>query len=154
MPTIQEIKQWIAESVKWHRHDGVLTQRINSLDIFDNEKFVMFGNPGGGAIATGAFGGTFVFPFSGKILMVGATVDVAGVTGTMQLDINNNATSILSTKITIDDGETTSRTAATPSYVSNTTFAKGDIFTFDVDTVQTTPAEGLTFFIVVTPTAY
>lgn len=104
--------------------------------------------------ATGTtVGGDLVMPFTGTLTSVGATVDTAGTTGTTQLDINKNTTTILSTKITIDSTEKTSRTAATPSVISVPTFVTGDIFTFDVDTVQTTPALGLTFFLVATQTA-
>lgn len=95
-------------------------------------------------------GGTLVMPFDGTITDIGATVDTAGDTGTTQLDVNNNGVSILSTKITIDDGETDSRTATTPPVISTPDFVTGDIIDFDVDTVQTTPAQGLTFFINIT----
>lgn len=98
-------------------------------------------------------GGDFVMPFAGYVMLetnlVGATVDTAGTTGTMSVDINKNGTTILGNKITIDTTEKTSRTATTPPQVSayQNTFIIGDIFTFDVDTVQTTPAMGLTVFI-------
>lgn len=103
--------------------------------------------------ATGtSVGGTWVAPFSGTVTAVGATVDTAGTTGTTQLDINKNASSILSTKITIDSAETSSRTAATPPVISTASFSTGDIFTFDIDTVQTTPAMGLSIFMNLTQT--
>ncbi len=34
MPTPTEIKQWIADAVKWHRHDGVLTQLVYLYNLF------------------------------------------------------------------------------------------------------------------------
>lgn len=34
MPTTEEIKQWITDAVKWHRHDGVLTQRVLLNQLF------------------------------------------------------------------------------------------------------------------------
>ncbi len=34
MPTEQQIKQWIADAVKWHRHDGVLTQLVYLFQVF------------------------------------------------------------------------------------------------------------------------
>lgn len=98
-------------------------------------------------------GGDLVMPFTGTLTSVGATVDTAGTTGTTQFDINKNTTTILSTKITIDSTEKTSRTAATPPVISVSTFTTGDILTFDIDTVQTTPALGLTFFLVATQTS-
>lgn len=97
-------------------------------------------------------GGDFVMPFTGALTSVGATVDTAGTTGTTQFDIKKNGSSILSTKITLDSTEKTSRTAATPPVISSTTFSTGDIYTFNIDTVQTTPALGLTFFLNATQT--
>lgn len=99
--------------------------------------------------ATTTIGGDFVMPFDGYFTDVGATVDTAGTTGTMTIDINKNGTTILPTKITIDSGEKTSRTAATPSVLNPNTrnFVIGDIITFDVDAIQTTPAKGLKMFL-------
>lgn len=34
MPTTDEIKQWITDAIKWHRHDGVLTQRVLLNQLF------------------------------------------------------------------------------------------------------------------------
>ncbi len=34
MPTTEEIKQWITDAIKWHRHDGVLTQRVLLNQLF------------------------------------------------------------------------------------------------------------------------
>ena len=94
-------------------------------------------------------------PFQGYVTSVGATVDTAGTTGTTTVDINLTTiapaatSSILLTKITIDSTENSSRTAATPSVLdsSKVNFSTGDIFTFDVDAVSTTPAKGLTIFM-------
>lgn len=89
-----------------------------------------------------------VLPFSGTIISVGATVDTAGVTGSGTYDINKNGSTIMAvTKITIETGEKSSRDATTQPVLTTTAVAAGDILTFDVDAIQTTPAEGLTFFI-------
>lgn len=34
MPTSEEIKQWITDAIKWHRHDGVLTQLVYLYNLF------------------------------------------------------------------------------------------------------------------------
>ena len=91
--------------------------------------------------------GDFVMPIAGTIIEVGCIVDTAGTTGLGTYDINKNGTTILSTKITIDSTEKTSRTAATAPVISVTSVAEGDIITFDTDVIQTTPAKGLQFFI-------
>ncbi len=98
--------------------------------------------------ATGTtLGGDFVMPIGGTVIEVGITVSTAGTTGVGTYDIHKNGTTILSTKITVDSGEKTSRTAATAPVISVTSVAEGDIYTFDIDGVQTTAAKGAQFFI-------
>jgi hypothetical protein len=95
------------------------------------------------AIAT-TKGGDFECPFTGTITEVGAYVDTAGTTNLTTVDINKNGTTIISTKITIDSTEKSSRTAATPAVISVSSITAGDLLTFDIDAVQTTAAKGLT----------
>jgi hypothetical protein len=145
---IQEARAYTDQMIQDHVHDGNLAQAIDGSDIFDLRRYVLHRIIDSGTSNTAAtsIGGDFVWPFGGQIVEVGATVDTAGVTGTMVIDINNGGTTILSTKINIDTTEKTSRTAATAEVVSNAVFAEGDIYTFDVDTIQTTAAKGLTIF--------
>lgn len=89
-------------------------------------------------------GGDFEVPITGTITEVGAYVDTAGTTNTTTVDINKNGTTILSTKITIDSTEKSSRTAATPPVISVSSITAGDLLTFDIDAVHTTAAKGLT----------
>jgi hypothetical protein len=49
------------------------------------------------------------------------------------IDINENGSSILSTKLTIDNNETTSTTAATPAVVSDASLASDSEITIDID---------------------
>lgn len=94
-----------------------------------------------------SFGGDFECPVSGAIVEIGAWVDTAGTTNAATIDVNKNGTTLMgTTKITIDDGEKTSRTAATKPVLSVTNIDRGDIITVDVDAIQTTPAKGLTIF--------
>jgi len=92
-------------------------------------------------------GGDFVVPIGGTVTEVGITVSTAGTTGVGTYDIHKNGTTILSTKITVDSGEKTSRTAATAPVISVTSIAEGDILTFDIDGIQSTAAKGAQFFI-------
>lgn len=89
-------------------------------------------------------GGDLELPFTGAITEIGAYVDTAGVTGLATIDVNLNGVTILSTKITIDSAEKSSRTAATPPVLSVTAVTVGDLITVDVDGIQTTIAKGLT----------
>lgn len=101
-------------------------------------------------LATGTtVAGDLECPFDGTITEVYAFSDTAGTTNTTTVDINKNGTTILSTKITIDSTEKTSRTAATPSVISVSSIVEGDILTVDIDAIQTTPAKGLTVILVI-----
>lgn len=78
---------------------------------------------------------------------VGAYVDTAGTTGVCTFNIKEAGTTILSTKITIDSTEKSSETAATPPVISDASIAADAIVTFDIDGIQTTPANGLTIWV-------
>ena len=62
-------------------------------------------------------------------------VAVAPVGAIYIVDINKNGTTVLSTKLSIDASETSSRTAATPAVISVSSFALGDIITVDIDQI-------------------
>lgn len=94
--------------------------------------------------AVTTIGGDFECPITGTITDVGAWVDTAGTTGLQTINIKKNGTTILSTNITLDSTEKSSRTAATPAVISVTSLVAGDIITIDNVGVQTTPAKGLT----------
>jgi hypothetical protein len=78
---------------------------------------------------------------------VHARVVTAGVTGTTDVQIHNvtGAVDILSTKLTIDSGETGSDTAVTAAVINtlNDDIATNNLLRIDVDAVSTTPPEGL-----------
>ena len=83
---------------------------------------------------------------AGVIVSCGANNDTAGTTGTAVYDIHLNGTTIMaSTKISIETGETSSKTAATQPVITTTALAVGDILTFFVDSIQSTAALGVTF---------
>lgn len=146
--------QYQVSKIPAHQHTGADSLRVDYQSLTNKTRFVLYRivPPTTDTTVANVVGGDFVMPFAGFVTSVGATVDTAGVTGTTTIDINKNAVTILKTKITIDSAEKTSRTAATPSIVDATvrTFEVGDIFTFDVDTISTTAAKGLTVFIDVT----
>jgi len=129
---------------------GTDTTRAMPVDQFvasnRNVKYFLYrvlGNTTDNATGT-AIGGDLELPFTGTITEVGAWVDTAGVTGVQTIDINLNGTTVISTKITIDSTEKSSRTAAAAPVISVTAVTAGDIITVDVDGIQTTAAKGLT----------
>lgn len=78
---------------------------------------------------------------------VAGTVYTAGTTNTTDIQIRNKTDSVdmLSTKLTIDSGETDSSTAATPAVIDATKddVVTGDVLAVDVDAISTTAAQGL-----------
>lgn len=89
------------------------------------------------ALTTGDSKYTFRIPEGCSLIDVRASLSVAGsASGTTTIDINKNGTSILSTPLTIDAGEKTSETAATPAAFSNVNFSDDDEITIDIDAVS------------------
>ena len=81
-----------------------------------------------------------------NLVEVEAFVVTAGTTGTTDIQIANvtQGVDILSTKLTIDSGETNSSSAvAAVIDTANDDVATGDVLRVDIDAVSTTPAEGL-----------
>ncbi len=83
---------------------------------------------------------TFRAPFAMEITAVRASVTTAPTNGTVQVDINEDGVSILSTVIEIDATEKTSTTAATPAVISDGVIADDAEITIDVDAVGGTVA--------------
>lgn len=80
-----------------------------------------------------------------------ATVATAQATGlVLTVDVNRNGTSILSTKLTFDNNERSTLTAATPPVLvpGGEILAKGDEITIDVDQIGTANAKGLRVYLV------
>lgn len=86
-----------------------------------------------------------------NIVAVGAYNYVAGTTNTMDIQLRNvtQAADILSTKVTIDTTERSSRTAAAPAVIntSEDDLQTGDMLAVDVDAIHTTAAKGGVFWI-------
>ena len=100
------------------------------------------------SVTVAAHGGDVEVTEASTITAVGAYVDTAG-DGNCTFDIFKNGTTILSTKITIEANEKSSRNATTQPVVSVTSVVAGDILTFSCLTdASTTPPGGLTFRVV------
>jgi len=93
-------------------------------------------------------GGDFRFPEAMTIVEVGMYFDTAGSGSVTTLDIHESGVTILSTKITIDDGEKTSKTADAQPAISDSAYAADAILTFDFDGVSSgTAGKGLTIWM-------
>lgn len=92
------------------------------------------------ALTTGAGKVTFRMPFAMTLQEVRASVTTAPTGAAIEVDINEGGVSILSTPITIDAGEKTSVTAATPAVISDSSLADDAEITIDIDQVGSTIA--------------
>lgn len=89
----------------------------------------------------------FRMPFAMQLLSgsdgVRASLSTAQASGSaLTIDINEAGASILSTKLTIDNTEKTSATAATPVVISETVLDDDAEITIDIDTVGDGTAKG------------
>ena len=83
-------------------------------------------------------------PYAFTVTEVFASLGTAQTSGSIfTVDINEGGTSILSTKLTIDNTETDSDTAATPAVISDASLARRAIMTVDIDQVGDGAAKGL-----------
>jgi hypothetical protein len=93
-------------------------------------------------------------PYAFTVTAVRASLSTAQPAGAIfTVDINEAGVSILSTKLTIDNTETTSTTAATPAVVSDTALADDAEMSIDVDQIGTTGARGLKVYLIGRKTA-
>ncbi len=96
------------------------------------------------AITAGTGKVTFRMPYAFTLTGVRASLKTAQASGSIfTVDINEGGTSVLSTKLTIDNTEKTSTTAATAAVISDTALADDAEITIDVDQIGDGTAIGL-----------
>jgi hypothetical protein len=101
------------------------------------------------ALTTGTAKVTFRMPYAMTITAVRASLSTAQASGSIfTVDINEGGTSILSTKLTIDNTEKTSTTAATAAVISDTALADDAEITIDIDQIGDGTAAGLKVTII------
>ena len=101
------------------------------------------------AITAGTAKITFRMPRAVTLTAVRASLTTAQASGSIfTVDINEGGTSILSTKLTIDNTEKTSTTAATPPVISDTALADDAEMTIDVDQIGNGTAKGLKVMLI------
>ena len=100
------------------------------------------------ALTAGTGKMTFRMPVAITLTEVRASLVTAQTSGNIfTVDINDGGTTILSTKLTIDNGEKTS-TTATPAVISDTTLADDAEITVDIDQIGDSTAKGLKIWLI------
>ncbi len=96
------------------------------------------------ALTTGTGKLTFRLPMAMTVTEVRGSLSTAQTSGSIfTVDINEGGSTILSTKLTLDNTEKTSTTAATPPVISDTALALDAEITIDIDQVGDGTAKGL-----------
>lgn len=96
------------------------------------------------ALTAGTAKVTFRMPYAMTLSNVKASLSTAQSSGsTFTVDINEEGTSILSTKLTIDNTEKTSTTADVAAVISDSSLANDAEVTIDIDQVGDGTAKGL-----------
>ena len=96
------------------------------------------------ALTTGTAKVTFRMPFAMTLTGVRASLTTAQTSGSIfTVDINQGGTSVLGTKLTIDNTEKTSTTAATPATITTSALTDDAEITVDIDQIGDGTAKGL-----------
>jgi hypothetical protein len=104
------------------------------------------------ALTTGTAKVTFRMPYAFTVTAVRASLTTAQTSGSIfTVDINESGTSIISTKLTIDNTEKTSTTAATAVVISDASLADDAEITVDIDQVGDGTAKGLKVYLIGRP---
>jgi hypothetical protein len=95
-------------------------------------------------LTTGTAKVTFRMPHAMTLTAVRASLTTAQIAGALlTVDINLNGVSVLGTKLTFDNSEKTTVTAATPATIVTSALTDDGEITVDIDTVGTPLAKGL-----------
>ena len=114
-----------------------LYEEFNNLDSSANsDVIIVAASDEVTPLTTGTSAVTFRMPYKFRLESVKASLTTAGSTsGVTDTDIKADGVSILSTSLTIDAGEKTSKTAATPAVISTTTLEDDVEITVDVTAI-------------------
>jgi len=134
---------------------GTNIKTINSTSILGSGNYatpfelVVAASDESTALTAGTAKITFRMPRAVTLTAVRASLTTAQASGSIfTVDINESGTSILSTKLTIDNTEKTSTTAATPPVISDTALADDAEITIDIDQIGNGSAKGLKVMLI------
>lgn len=102
-------------------------------------------------LSTGTAKVTFISPYPSALTLtaVVASLTTAQASGNIfTVDVNEAGTTVLSTKLTIDNGEKNSSTAATAAVISDASIAAYAEITVDIDQIGDGTATGLKVYLI------
>jgi hypothetical protein len=163
LPTASATNRGALSSANWSTFNGkqdslssgVNIKTINSVSILGSGnlatpfELVVAASDESTALTTGMAKITFRMPRAVTLSSVRASLTTAQASGSIfTVDINEGGTSILSTKLTIDNTEKTSVTAATPPVISDANLADDAEMTIDIDQIGNGTATGLKVMLI------
>ena len=134
-------------------NDGLFYESSTSLwknkQITERFELIVAASNETTALTVGTNKVIFRMPRAVTLTSVRASLTTAQASGTIfTVDINENGTSILSTKITIDNGEKTSVTAATLPVISDSSLGDDSEISIDIDQIGNGTATGLKVYLI------
>ena len=124
--------------------DGVA---VSGTTVYAEDWFVIAASDETTSLAVGSGKTYFRMPYAATLLAVRASVNTVA-SGVTIVDINENGTSVLGSKLSIDANEKTSTTAASGVTISDSTLADDAEMSIDIDQVGTAPvAKGLKVYL-------
>lgn len=122
--------------------DGIVDEAFATVDL--TQSIMAACSDEVTALTTGTAKVTFRVPYAFTVSGVRASLTTAQTSGSIfTVDINKDGVSILSTKITIDNGEKTSTTAIAPAVISTSALTDDCEITVDIDQIGDGTAKGL-----------
>lgn len=140
-----------SSTIDFTNNDGsdTATADVIMSAIKPTESLIIACSDESSALAAGTAKITFRMPYAFTLTAVRASLTTAQASGSIfTVDINEGGTTILSTKLTIDNTEKTSATAATPAVISDSSLADDAEITVDVDQVGASGAAGLKVYLI------
>lgn len=132
--------------------DNIVLQNTDpAIAVKENplESFVISCSDETTALIAGTGKITWRQPYTLTVTSVSCSLTAAQASGSIfTVDVNESGTSILSTKLTIDNTEKTSSTAATPPVISDPTLAADSEMSIDIDQIGNGSAKGLKVILV------
>ena len=127
---------------------GVEADTVGGTSLLDEalEETVTLELVGSGSLPASQTGAAvFRMPYGALLTEVRAGLNSgSNATSAISIDINESGTSILSTPLTIDAGESSSTTAATAAVISDPAIADDALITIDIDSADTGDSGPLT----------
>jgi len=128
--------------------NGNILQYKSSAQVWENKPFPieiqLAASDETTALTTGTNKVTFRLPVQFTLTAVRASLTTAQASGSIfTVDINQSGSSVLGTKLTIDNTEKTSTTAATPATITTSALTDDAEITIDIDQIGDGTATGL-----------